>query len=88
MEHLEQVSEQLYNAYFVDLYVRVSNNVAIEMYKELGYVIYRQIIEYYSDNNEDGFDMRKSLERDKDKSAMKPHEPLRVQRGVGAPSGD
>ena len=74
MKHLEDVSQDLHNCYFVDLYVRVSNKVAIDMYKRLNYIIYRQIIEYYSDNAEDGYDMRKSLARDPGKNAMKPHE--------------
>lgn len=37
-----------HNAYFVDLFVRVSNTVAINMYKKFGYVVYRQVIGYYS----------------------------------------
>lgn len=32
----------------MDLYVRVSNVVAINMYKKLGYVVYREVIGYYS----------------------------------------
>ena len=36
------------NTYFVDLFVRVSNTRAIEMYERLGYVVYRRIIDYYS----------------------------------------
>ena len=32
MAHLEEVSQDLYNAYFVDLFVRVSNNLAQVMY--------------------------------------------------------
>lgn len=32
----------------MDLFVRVSNETAISMYKRLGYVVYRRIIEYYS----------------------------------------
>ena len=35
-------------AYFVDLFVRVYNTVAINMYKNLGYIIYRTVLEYYS----------------------------------------
>lgn len=42
--------------YFVDLFVRVSNAVAISMYTALGYVVYRRIIDYYSgENEEDAF---------------------------------
>jgi N-terminal acetyltransferase B complex catalytic subunit len=36
------------DAYFVDLFVRVSNTTAIGMYERLGYVVYRRIIDYYS----------------------------------------
>ena len=43
-------------AYFVDLFVRVSNKVAIQMYKQLGYIIYRTVLEYYSgDPDEDAY---------------------------------
>jgi N-terminal acetyltransferase B complex catalytic subunit len=43
-------------AYFVDLFVRVSNQVAINMYKRLGYIVYRTVLEYYSgDPDEDAF---------------------------------
>ena len=37
-----------YNAYFVDLFVRISNVLAIAMYERLGYVVYRQVERYYS----------------------------------------
>lgn len=44
------------DAFFVDLFVRMSNNVAVDMYKQLGYVIYRRVLEYYSgDPDEDAF---------------------------------
>lgn len=43
-------------AYFVDLFVRVSNQVAINMYKNLGYIVYRTVLEYYSgDPDEDAY---------------------------------
>ena len=36
--------------------MRVSNNVAVDMYHNLGYIIYRKIIEYYSgDVDEDAY---------------------------------
>ena len=42
--------------FFVDLFVRVSNKVAVEMYKQLGYVVYRTVLEYYSGNpDEDAY---------------------------------
>lgn len=34
--------------FFVDLFVRVSNQVAVNMYKQLGYSVYRTVLEYYS----------------------------------------
>lgn len=71
MTLLETVSEQCYNAYFVDLFVRVSNNLAILMYSNLLYSVYRQVIQYYS-GEEDAFDMRKALSRDKDKLSIIP----------------
>jgi len=48
MSWLERVSEHVYNGYFVDLFVRQSNAVAVGMYKQLGYSVYRQVIGYYS----------------------------------------
>lgn len=43
-------------AYFVDLFVRVSNKVAIKMYQQLGYIVYRTVLEYYNgDPDEDAF---------------------------------
>lgn len=59
------------DAYFVDLFVRVSNQVAINMYQKFGYVIYRRVINYYS-GEEDAFDMRKALPRDVDKRSIVP----------------
>ena len=36
--------------------MRTSNSVAVDMYKQLGYVIYRRVLEYYSgDPDEDAF---------------------------------
>ena len=37
-----------YNGYFVDLFVRKSNAVAIGMYESFGYTIYRRVLDYYS----------------------------------------
>lgn len=47
MNYLERVSEN-HRGFFVDLFVRASNNVAIGMYKKLGYNIYRTVNKYYS----------------------------------------
>ena len=41
MDDLEEMSTNVYNAFFVDLFVRASNNLAISMYEKLGYVKYR-----------------------------------------------
>jgi len=72
MKGLEAISEQK-DCYFVDLFVRVGNKVAIEMYENLGYTIYRRIIDYYSGApDEDAFDMRKALKRDVEKKSMIP----------------
>lgn len=73
MSILEDVSEKVYNGYFVDLYVRASNEVAIGMYKRLGYYIYRRVIKYYSGNpEEDAFDMRRALPRDVHRKSIIP----------------
>lgn len=45
---LEAVCDTVYRAYYVDLYVRMSNILAINMYKRFGYIVYRQVIGYYS----------------------------------------
>nr|ACO14941.1 N-acetyltransferase 5 [Caligus clemensi] len=75
MNALEMISEKR-KCYFVDLFVRVSNVVAINVYLKLGYCVYRIVLEYYSNEylDEDAYDMRKSLSRDKDKKAMIPLE--------------
>mmetsp|Transcript_5474 Transcript_5474/g.7580 ORF Transcript_5474/g.7580 Transcript_5474/m.7580 type:complete len:174 (+) Transcript_5474:45-566(+) len=71
MAYLEKVSEEVYTAYFVDLFVRVSNNLAQVMYNSLGYTVYRRVLGYYS-GEEDAFDMRKALHRDKLKESVIP----------------
>ncbi|KAI9849687.1 MAG: hypothetical protein M1837_002813 [Sclerophora amabilis] len=71
-ESLENISDE-YNAWFVDLFVRESNKVAIGMYRNMGYSVFRRVVGYYSDDPtgeadaEDAFDMRKPLSRDKDR---------------------
>uniref|UniRef100_H2ZXQ5 N-alpha-acetyltransferase 20 n=1 Tax=Latimeria chalumnae TaxID=7897 RepID=H2ZXQ5_LATCH len=75
MELLEEISERK-GGFFVDLFVRVSNQVAVSMYKQLGYSVYRTVIEYYSASNgepdEDAYDMRKALSRDTEKKSIIP----------------
>jgi N-terminal acetyltransferase B complex catalytic subunit len=60
---LERVSDKVYRGHFADLFVRVSNVVAIQMYRGMGYTVYRRVLRYY-DGDEDAFDMRKPLSRD------------------------
>ena len=71
MNGLERSSEQVYNANFVDLFVRQSNSLAITMYEKLGYQTYRKVLDYYA-GEEDALDMRKSLQRDPGKASMVP----------------
>jgi N-terminal acetyltransferase B complex catalytic subunit len=52
---LEMVSDDLYNGFFVDLFVRCNNKLAIDMYEGMGYSVYRRIKEYYGPlGGEDG----------------------------------
>ena len=72
MHHLERVSDEQ-KCYFVDLFVRKSNALAIAMYNELGFTIYREIIKYYSGpKEENAYDMRKALSRDVAKKSVIP----------------
>lgn len=58
--------------YFVDLFVRCSNQAAIRMYEQLGYSVYRRVLQYYSGPDEDALDMRKALPRDVHKQSIIP----------------
>lgn len=57
MDYLENVSVELYDGYFVDLFVRVSNSLAIGMYEKFVYSVYRRVLGYYSraEDGEDAF---------------------------------
>ena len=79
MDYLEEVTIKMHNGWFVDLFVRPSNKIAVGMYKDLGYIVFRTVENYY--NDEDAYDMRKSMPRDSEKVTMvakkariKPHE--------------
>ena len=37
-----------YKTLYVDLFVRASNDVAINMYKKFGYSVYQRVLGYYS----------------------------------------
>jgi len=72
MRELERISDEVYNGFFVDLYVRCANYLAIDMYERMDYSVYRRVREYYARlpgekggrDEEDAFDMRKPLSRD------------------------
>ncbi|KAH3666238.1 hypothetical protein OGAPHI_004427 [Ogataea philodendri] len=73
---LERFTEsEPYEAYFIDLFVRCNNKLAIVLYEKLGYSVYRRVVGYYGDYESktnrnkiddeiDAFDMRKALKRD------------------------
>jgi len=56
---LLEMNGESHRSSFIDLYVRVSNYGAIRLYKRTGYSVHNTIENYYSDPNEDGYDMRK-----------------------------
>lgn len=47
MNLLELVSDDVYKGFFVDLYVRCTNDLAIDMYEGFGYSVYRRVEHYY-----------------------------------------
>lgn len=63
MNAFEHLSNTLSHTYFIDLFVRLTNSNAINMYTKLGYSVFRRVVGYYGDQ-EDAYDMRKSLPRD------------------------
>ena len=78
MDYLEEVTAKRHDGYFVDLFVRPSNEVAVNMYKSLGYIVYRTVIKYYSggadQDDEDAYDMRKAMPRDSQRVTVIPLE--------------
>lgn len=73
VEALEEVSDKVYHGYFVDLFVRVSNSVAISMYRNLGYSVFRTVLSYYGGggHEEDAYDMRKCLSKDTKRASIR-----------------
>ncbi|KAG7093065.1 hypothetical protein E1B28_009357 [Marasmius oreades] len=79
MSLLELVSDETYHGFFVDLYVRCANIIAIDMYERLEYSVYRRVREYYGNlgigkggrDEEDAFDMRKPLSRDRERRSIR-----------------
>lgn len=47
MSFLETTSDDVYGGLFVDLYVRCTNKIAVDLYEGLGYSVYRRVREYY-----------------------------------------
>ena len=71
MKILEDITEKVHAGYFVDLFVRKSNSVAIGMYKKFGYTVYREVLGYYS-GEENAYDMRKAMAKDVHKRSVVP----------------
>lgn len=72
MSYLRTITDTRHNGYFVDLFVRTTNAVAIGMYEQFGYSVYRRVLGYYHsstsgnrDEDEDAFGMSCSI-RDTD----------------------
>ncbi|ANB14589.1 Nat3p [Sugiyamaella lignohabitans] len=61
VDHLVTCSEEsTQDCYFMDLYVRATNRLAIDMYKKFGFSVFRRVVAYYSmgepsDDGEDAF---------------------------------
>jgi N-terminal acetyltransferase B complex catalytic subunit len=47
MNYLEKVTIG-HDGWFVDLFVRPSNSIAVKMYRTMGYEVYRAVEKYYS----------------------------------------
>jgi len=76
MKILEDVSEKK-NTWFVDLFVRENNTAAHKLYTNLGYTVYRTILNYYGGGTgavgeENAYDMRKSMAKDVNKETTVP----------------
>lgn len=55
------------DCYFVDLYVRISNDLATGMYESMNYSVFRTVVDYYGGGvqpPESAYDMRKPCSRD------------------------
>ncbi|KAF2500960.1 acyl-CoA N-acyltransferase [Lophium mytilinum] len=70
-ESLEQQADAN-NGWFVDLFVRKENILAQELYRKMGYSVYRCVVDYYNDGA-DAYDMRKPLSRDKGYKHVRDH---------------
>jgi N-terminal acetyltransferase B complex catalytic subunit len=75
---LEYITDSApHNTNFVDLFVKVTNSLAIQLYEKLGYNVFRRVVGYYGTEDDeyptntsklndlkDAFDMRKGMKRD------------------------
>ena len=43
MDYLEEVTIKMHDGWFVDLFVRPSNKIAVGMYESLGYIVFRTV---------------------------------------------
>ncbi|KAF2224992.1 acyl-CoA N-acyltransferase [Elsinoe ampelina] len=57
-------------AWFVDLFVRKSNEAAVRLYRGMGYTVWRTVRGYYADG-EDAWDMRKPLAKDEGRETIR-----------------
>ncbi|KAK6456027.1 N-terminal acetyltransferase [Scheffersomyces xylosifermentans] len=82
--HLEKMTSiEPYDVLFVDLFVKVTNTLARQLYEKLGYSVYRRVVGYYGrdmptdrnkiDDEIDAFDMRKSQPRDVNNETIRDH---------------
>lgn len=75
LECFKNISDYISKVKFIDLFVKCDNKLALNLYENIGYSIYRRVIGYYdntrepslkSKNNDnlDAYDMRLCLDRD------------------------
>ncbi|KAF9526163.1 N-acetyltransferase [Crepidotus variabilis] len=77
---LALISSSTYKNFYIDLYVRCANTIAIGFYEREGYSVYRRVREYYGSlgvgrggrDEEDAFDMRMPLQRDRERRSVRP----------------
>ncbi|OAF64910.1 hypothetical protein A3Q56_07347 [Intoshia linei] len=61
INNFEQISRKS-DCKYVDLFVRVSNTIAIKVYEKLGYTVNKILKGYYDDENkEDALELRKVI---------------------------
>ena len=73
--YCEKASKVLFHANLINLFVRPSNSIAINMYNKFSYSNYRRVIKYYEDG-EEGQEMRKSLSSNPDEAIIQEQPPI------------